>query len=492
MTTAIETAPAPQPLWRPMIVALGKTGGGSIASGLISALGTKIIASLLGPGSVALLQTLQQLRDGAVVTATANGKTALVQGASACEGIERREYLRAVALIFAAGTLLVALAVTIDPARIVRWSRLPAGSEPLLPWIAVTVALLSVYLFLTGILNALGEVGKLAWLQLVSPLISALIAWPVALAVRAQHPRAMVFFLMIPAAATALASVLVLQGHREEIRAWFRGPGRWWTGAASGHFFSISGAMLASGLATTGVLLAVRGSITHRQGLAMTGQFDAAWNISMNQVTLILGSVQTYYLPALSAAQSPSERRRRMSGMWMAATLVTAPATVALVVLRPLAVSILYSHAFVWSPGFLRWTLAGDYLKVSAWVLAAPMLAMRDTRAFLALDLITQVTFFACAILLARIVEAAEGAAIGFLASYAVYFGICYAYARSRYGFHLSRAGLAAWLTGLAQIVGASLSAWNDTTVHFTKAAIWIGLALGSSAGFAMYMRGRE
>jgi O-antigen/teichoic acid export membrane protein len=197
-------------------------------------------------------------------------------------------------------------------------------------------------------------------------------------------------------------------------------------------------------------------------------------------------------LPALSAAQSPSERRRRMGGMWMAATLVTAPATVALVVLRPLVVSIFYSHAFVCSPGFLRWTLAGDYLKVSAWVLAAPMLAMRDTRAFLAIDLVTQATFFAAAMLLARAVEAAEGAAIGFLASYAVYFGICYAYARRRYGFHMSRAGLAAWFTGLALIIGASVSAWNDSTVHFIRAAIWIGLALGSSAGFAMYIRGRE
>ena len=94
MTTAVEPARAQEPFWRPMVAAIGKTASGSMASGLLSALATKVVASLLGPGSVALLQTLQQLRDGALAAATATGKTALVQGASAFEGSERREYLR--------------------------------------------------------------------------------------------------------------------------------------------------------------------------------------------------------------------------------------------------------------------------------------------------------------------------------------------------------------------------------------------------------------
>jgi len=492
MTTAVEPARAQEPFWRPMVAAIGKTASGSMASGLLSALATKVVASLLGPGSVALLQTLQQLRDGALAAATATGKTALVQGASAFEGSERREYLRAVALVFAGGTLLVAAAMFAAPGQIVRWSRLPAASEPLLPWLAVTVALLSVFVFLTAILNALGEIGKLALLQLASPLVSAMVAWPVALAVRAGHPVAMAVFLMIPAAATVVAAAIALGRHREQVREWFRGPGRWWTVGASRHFLSISGAMLASGLVATTVLLAVRGFITRQESLTMTGQFDAAWNISMNQVTLILGSVQTYYLPTLAAARTAGERRRRIRGMLMVATLATVPATVALAALKPLVVSALYSHAFAASPGFLRWTLPGDYLKVSAWVLAAPMLATREVGAFLTLDLVTQAIFFGSAIVLARIVSPAEGAAIGFLASYAVYFALCYAYARSRYGFRFSTAGLMAWLTGLILVMGASASAWGDTAVHVTRAAAWILLSLGFSVGFAFYIRRRE
>lgn len=491
MTTAAEAVKA-EARWRPMVTAMSKTGGASVASGLLSAVGTKIVATLLGPGSVALLATLQQLRDGAVIAATANGRTALVQGASELESGTRREYVRTVAILFAVGMSLVALLMLAAPREIVRWSRLPQSGAAMLPWLAATVALLSLFLFLTAVLNALHEIGKLAWLQLASPLAAAAIAWPLAWEVRAGYPGALVFFLAIPAAVTVAAASAALRGHRQQLREWFQGPGRWWAADAARHFLSISGAMLASGLAATTVLLAVRASITRQESLAMTGQFDAAWNISMTQVTLILGSVQTYYLPSLAATRSATSRAAQMRSMLLVATLATVPAIVALESLKPLAVSVLYSHAFGASPGFLRWTLAGDFLKVGAWVLATPMLAARDLRAFLAFDLLTQATFFAAAMLLARIVEPAEGAAIGFAIAYAVYFALCYARARARFRFRFGAAGLCAWLAGLALIVGASWHSWSDSQVHFARAAAWTSIALGFSTGFAVYMRRRE
>jgi O-antigen/teichoic acid export membrane protein len=492
MTTAVEPARAEQSLWRPMIAALGKTAGGSIASGLLSAVGTKIIAARLGPGSIALVATLQQLRDGAVTVATANGRTALVQGASALQGVERREYLGTVLLLFAGGTLLVAAAMLTAPATIARWSRLPASSESLLPWLAATVVLLSAFVFLTAILNALREIGKLALVQVAAPLAAAVVAWPVAAEVRAGHPWSLTLLLAIPAALAVAAAAIALRGHRAQLREWFRGPGRWWSFSTARGFLAISGAMLVSGLAATTVLLAVRGSITRHEGLAMTGQFDAAWNISMNQVSLILGSVQAYYLPTLAAAKGAGERARQIRGMLTIATLATVPAIVALAVLKPLAVHILYSAQFASSPEFLRWTLVGDYLKVSSWVLAAPMLATREVGAFLASDLLTHAIFFGSAMLFARIVKPAEGAAIAFLVSYAAYFALCYGYARARHGLRFGPVGFSVWLTGLALILGATANAWSDSNVHLARASFWILLAIGFSAGFAIYIRRRE
>jgi O-antigen/teichoic acid export membrane protein len=490
MTTAVEPARAEESLWRPMIAAMGKIGSSSIAGGLLSALATKILAAMLGPSSIGLLATLQQLRDGAVTAATANGRTALVQGASSREGLERREYLRTVALLFSSGTFLAAVAILSVPATVARWSKLPESSMALLPWIALTVALLSAFTFLSAILNVLREIGKLALVQMASPIAAALIAWPLATAARAGHPAALALFLAIPAAFTVGASAIALRGH--SIRGWFQGPGRWWNFSAAHDFFSISGAMLLSGLAATTVLLAVRGSITRHEGLAMTGQFDAAWNISMNQVTLILGSVQAYYLPTLAAAKTASERGRQIRGMLMLATLVSVPVIVTLAACKPLAIQLLYSAQFVASPSFLRWTLLGDYLKISSWVLATAMLATRDVTAFLLSDLVTYAIFFGAAALLARFLRPAESAAIGFLISYAVYFTLSYIYASVRHGFRFGAAGLSLWFAGLALILGASATSWSETTVHFANASVWIALALAFSGGFFIYIRRHE
>lgn len=492
MTTAAEPLGVEAPLWRPIASAMGKTGGASLAGGLLSALGTKFVALLLGPGAVALLATLQQLRDGAVTCATANGRTAIVQGASALTGTERREYLRTAALLMAGGTLFVAVAMAAVPKEIVRWSGLPAGSEALLPWLAATVALLSVFVFLSAILNALKKIGKLALAQLAAPAATAVVAWPLAMEVRSGHRVAMIFFLAIPAASASLAVVYALRSHRAELRSWFLGPGRCWAWRAARGFLSISGAMLASGLVATAVLLAARASITRQEGLAMTGQFDAAWNISMNQVTLILGSVQTYYLPSLAAEPSAARRGRQIRSMLMMTTLAAVPAMAALAALKPLAISLLYSHAFSLSPQFLRWTLVGDYLKVSSWVLATPMLAMRDVGTFLALDLAAQAIFLGSGILLARIWRPSESVAIGFLLSYAVYFALCYAYARARHEFRFGATGFSAWLGGLALLIAVSALSWSDTTVHPGRATGSIVAAVLFSAGFAAAIRTRE
>jgi PST family polysaccharide transporter len=490
--TAVEPAQAEAPLWRPMVLALGKTGGASMVSGLVGALGIKIVASLLGPGVLAWLQTLQQVRDGAVIVATANGRMALVQGASELDGVRRREFVRTVAVLFSCGAFVVAAAITAAPAAFVRWNRLPEGSESVLPWVALSIALISVFTFLTAILNALGAIGKLAMLQLISPLAAALVAWPVAMAVRQGRPAAIAGYIAIPAAASAWAGLLALRGHRAEVSAWVRGAGRVFAAGAARHFFSVSSAMLVSGLAATAVLLAVRGSITRAENLSATGQFDAAWNISMNHVTLILGSIQAYYLPLLSGARSQEQRARQVRGMLVVASLATAPVIVALACMKPWVVAILYSHAFSASPRILRWTLVADYLKVSAWVFMTPMLAARRLGAFLVVDLLAQAVFLGGARLFSRVPSASEGAAIGFLASNVVRFALSMAYAELRLELPLGVNAVAAWGAGLVLVISASAWFWTAQSTELAAALLWATAATGICAAFALYVRGRK
>src|SRR5262249_2065882 len=119
--------------WR----ALSLTGASSIASGLLAALAAKLIAVMFGPGSLALLGTLQQITPAALTTATLNGQTALVQGASALRGEEQADYLTTVRRLFGIAAILVGLVIVTAPAEIARLAGLPGQFAYLVRWLAI-------------------------------------------------------------------------------------------------------------------------------------------------------------------------------------------------------------------------------------------------------------------------------------------------------------------------------------------------------------------
>lgn len=215
--------------------------------------------------------------------------------------------------------------------------------------------------------------------------------------------------------------------------------------------------MLATGLLGSVVVLGLRARIIHADGLAGAGWFDAAWAISMRHVTLVLSSLQTYYLPVLASAHDREERGRQIARVLMVSTAIMVPLIVALEMANPWVLTLLYSDSFRPAAGVLRWTLVGDYLKMTSWVLAMPMLAVADMKIFLASEVTAQAVFVGGAVVLGGMLRPAQGTAIAYVASYAVYLAICYGYSRQRHGFRPSRAFLGAWWTGMLVIVGTAL-----------------------------------
>jgi O-antigen/teichoic acid export membrane protein len=112
------------------------------------------------------------------------------------------------------------------------------------------------------------------------------------------------------------------------------------------------------------------------------------------------------------------------------AILVSAPVIAGIGLLKPEVIAILYSGKFSGAAGFLRWTLIGDYLKVTSWVLAIPMIAAADMRAFVATDVLAQVVFLGSSWGFGTL----TAPAMGFAACYAVNLLVCYAYVRRRIG----------------------------------------------------------
>jgi PST family polysaccharide transporter len=181
----------------------------------------------------------------------------------------------------------------------------------------------------------------------------------------------------------------------------------------------------------------------------------------MNHVSLILASVQTYCLPALARTSDRPERGAHLVRMLTAAAIAAATIICVLALLKPVVLQVLYSKAFGEASRYLRWTLIGDYLKVSSWVLSIPMLAAADLRVLLAADLAAYAVFAAGATLASEIRGAAEGTAIAFVLMYACHIVVCGSIARVRYGFHPGAGAVLIWAAGLALVLAVSAMTWT-------------------------------
>ncbi len=434
--------------------AMGKTGAGAIVSALLAAVGSKILAAWLGPSYIALIATLQQTRQAALSLATANGQTALVQGTNALAGVERREYLRTALVVIAAATAVSSAVLIFAREPITRAAGLAPERAGLIGWLSVPLILGSGLVVATALVNALHLIGRLAMLQVAGSAATAMLAAPAAFLIARGHPGAIAGMLGLSAAASASAAAWMLRGHGPTLSRWLFGSGRWWSTRAARHFLSISGAMAAAGLVSSVGFLGVRARIIRVSGMDVAGNFDAAWAISMNQATLVLGSLQAYFLPALARAPDDAERRRHVSSVLAMAMVVSATVITCIAALRGFAIEILYSAKFAGAADFLRWTLIGDYFKVTAWVLAMPMIALADMRAFLAADAVAQIVFLGLSFFLARMRAPAEAAAMAFAASYALELMVCYAYVRKRLDWRFGVLGWG-WWAGLLMIVGS-------------------------------------
>jgi O-antigen/teichoic acid export membrane protein len=435
---------------------MSASAGGAAASGLLSLAANKILAVQLGPSAVAALQTLQQVRQTAAIAATANGQTAIVQGLSALSGADRARYLRTSAAFFAAATLAVVALLWFTPDRALERVGFARIGAPVF-WLTITVVLTSVYLFSSALLNALQRIEVLAMLQIAGPLAMAALAWP---ATRLHWDRALAALVTASAAAAASAALVAILRFRAKLKDWVI-PTSWIDWNSAKRFCSISGAMLLTGLAASTVTMLVRGSIVRSQGLAETGLFDAAWSISMNQVTLVLASVQTYYLPALARTESSAGRAHEISRVLIASVAVSAPVIALLAVFKPLTLHLLYSAAFTDAQGYLRWTLLGDYFKVTSWILSVPMLAAADMSYFVASDLAVVGVFAGASQILLGWLRPAESAAAAFLAMYVTHLILSWAYLGLRQGIRIPREALLVWAGGLVLVLSASWVSWQ-------------------------------
>ena len=469
---------------RSLIIGVIKAGSGAVANLLLGVISIKIMAVMLGPSGTGLLSLIRQV----VVTLASLGmgsQTALIQGVANKEGIERDSYISTTFWLFVLGVSFSVLLIELFATEIAvfTFGKSDASLVLLIRWIALPVFLLYAYVYLKSILNGFRAIGRLALVEMLGPVATLMLVYPVCISVGEGYALAFVWMISAAQLLMLAASFLILYKNGW-LSALFVHTEKMIDRAAFHYFFTIAGTTLLTGMIGTGTLLAVRTMIARNGGLYQVGLFDLAWSLSGSYVMLLLTSFGTYYTPTLSQTVGNIERAALVRRVVRLSTLLMIPMIVIVVVFKPLLVRFLYSSEYVTSLEMVRWMLIGDYLKITGWVLAIPVIVNANMKIYFWTEAFWNIGFLALSALAILYFGDMQWIGIAFVVLYFTYVVYYLQYVRRVYELQIARDLLLPWLIGFIVVIMASIQNWNSTTVDWISSLLWVIGSMGLVISF--------
>ncbi|UCE90808.1 MAG: oligosaccharide flippase family protein, partial [Methanobacteriota archaeon] len=464
---------------RELIKAVFKTGSGSSASMILSAISSKIMAVVSGPFGIGLYSLIQQLVQTVSTTGIAGGgKVVLTQGVASREGQDRDDFIVTAFWIlfigaFISSVSLVFLAPWIAP---LVFGTSDGATVGLVRWVALPVVLAIALVYLNGVLNGFMAIGRLAMIQVAGAAMNALLSYPISVMVDTGYLVA--FVAMTTASIFVQVSIglskvirhgylraIVANGFRFRIRK-----------QAARSFFVVALTMMVASIVASVSLLLVRALIVQYDGIEEAGFFNVAWVICMVYPTIVLSSFGAYYLPKLSQTKNHRERSELMNKVFRLTAILIVPLELLVVVLKPLLIDILYSGEFYPSLLMLRWMIIGIHLKAATSVFAMPMFSFADMRTYFWTSSLWHIGLVGFTIMAVAHFESLEMIGVGYVVVYALYLVYSLHYARTQHGYAAERRPVITWIVGMFMVVGASLITWSDTSINlYVVAAVVIG-----------------
>jgi O-antigen/teichoic acid export membrane protein len=469
-----------------------KATSGTFINILLGGISIKILASILGPEGFGLFSFLRQIQLTALMSA-GGGQNALVQGGTSQEGVARQNYLQTVLIFSLLSGFLLAAGIFLFAPLIA--SRLIGQADSATIW---AVRLLAVPVFLSvltgyanGVQNVYRELGQMAIAQIIGALASVLLVYPAALLAQQGQKIFLPLWMIALQFSTLAASAFFLWKRRHLVQI-LTDLWQGYTQAAIVYFLRFAGVTTITTLLGNFVILLIRSFIEETQGLGAVGIFEASWMLSVTYISLIAMSFGSYYLPTLSALQTREERTILVRRMFHFVTLAAVPLIVGLIILKPLAIQVLYSQEYSLSLTLLRWTLIGDYFKITSWVFAYIMVASADIRMMFWSEVLWNGCLLLGSIYALKYFSSLEGIGISFSLLYLGYLIFAVSYAKVKHKIGLQRNLILTWCLGLVIIVLASWQSWNAREPNNWRMIIAWCLVSGLYLILALGIQGRR
>jgi O-antigen/teichoic acid export membrane protein len=238
-------------------------------------------------------------------------------------------------------------------------------------------------------------------------------------------------------------------------------------------------ASMAAGFAATFADTAVRTSLLKQFGTDAMGLVQAPLVLAATLQAVVIGSIGSMSLAAVSRASSLDETGRTIDRLLKVSVPLS---TVAFSLLGLLGVPIiiaLYSGQFAGGAALLPWILCADLVQVAVWVVGATLLAYGDRAIWLALELVWSGAELVISLaLLPRFGAVAYG--MGMLFAIVIHLALNLVVVQVRYNLRMGWANGARLLAGLAIVaLVAVIGAYWTTSAPAMIAAsvIWFAYA---------------
>jgi len=408
-------------------------GGASVINIGVGLLRIKVAAVLLGPAGVGLIGLLTNLAGTAsAVAGLGVGNIGTRQIAEAA-GRDDAVALAAARRALFWGSLVLALlgaAVFWSIRDVLAMQVLgDAALASEVGWLAVVVGLTVAAASQTALLNGMRQIGDLAWVTVLSALLSTLLGIG---ALLIWGRSGLVAFLIAAPFSSFLWGHLFV-ARLPKIQA---PPTPLPMLAVQWRLLvKLGAAFMVAGLAVTLGQLLVRTLVQKQLGAEALGYFQAAATISMTYISFVLTAMGTDYYPRLTVAiHDHAAVNRMVNEQTEVALLLAGPVFLTMMGLAPWVIELLYSHSFYPAAEVLRWQVLGDTLKVASWPLGFVILAAGNGRTFMLTEtLVVSVFVILTWIGLPLLGVAASGMA--FFGMYVVYLPMVYWLARYKTGF---------------------------------------------------------
>jgi enterobacterial common antigen flippase len=228
--------------------------------------------------------------------------------------------------------------------------------------------------FLTGIMDIRGMTSGRSIAVIVGTVLSVPVVW---------------FFGFVGAISQYLALtvlLVILLGHRCYKLGYRPWAIRWHRPTAYGlAFFGI--ASLTNSFFRDFSNLGIRTALINQAGFYENGLYSQALLLTAQVKTIVLSSVASYSLAAISKDQSRENITHTANQLLKAVLPIGALAGAALGVFSVPALIILADSNFTPAAHYFPLLLAADFVQVFIWVIGAPLLALKMVRTWLVLDL---------------------------------------------------------------------------------------------------------